>query len=182
MKLKKRLLILFLALLCTFTFTNLIFAVTHNTTYLPYGPLVVDPWATQPLGAPWCFDTCMKIVLKDAQQKNLVNPLGGGFNIQNINTIVGAPVPEELVHRVLLNNDAIGEIGTINDAPQAQRQAFLGHITNFFDYYLGNIAVHQRIGGINDNRKINLLNGLLGVALGNELDDLWGNLDANTKK
>jgi len=36
----------------------------------------------------------MKIVLRDAQQKNLVNPLGGRFNIQNINAIVEAPVPE----------------------------------------------------------------------------------------
>ena len=183
MKLKKKFLTLFLAILCTFSSTNFIFAVVNHTSYQPYGLLVADPWALQPPDAPWCFDTCMKIVLKDAQQKNLVHPLGGGFNIPNINTIVGAPVSEEeIVREVLLNNNAIGEIGTIEHAQQVHRQAFLGHITNFFDYYLGNIAVHQRIGGINDNRKINLLNGLLGVALGNELNDLWGNLDANTRK
>jgi len=67
-------------------------------------------------------------------------------------------------------------------AQQAQRQAFFGHITSFFDYYLGNIAVHQRIGGINDNRKIGLLNGLLEVALEDELNDLWSSLGADTKK
>ena len=75
MKLKKRLLILFLALLCTFSSTNFIFAVVHHTSYQPYGLLFADPWALQPQGAPWCFDTCMKIVLKDAQQKNLAHPL-----------------------------------------------------------------------------------------------------------
>ena len=62
------------------------------------------------------------------------------------------------------------------------RQAFLGHITRFFDYYLGNRAVNNRIVNMNDIRKTGLLNGLLGVALADELDDLWGNLDANTKK
>ena len=182
-EIEEKFLTLFLAILCTFSSTNFIFAVVNHTSYQPYGLLLADPWALQPQGAPWCFDTCMKIVLKDAQQKNLAHPLGDGFNIQNINAIINAPVPEEeIVREVLLNNNAIGEIGTIEHAQQVHRQAFLGHITNFFDYYLGNRSVHQRIGGINDSRKINLLNGLLGVALGDEMDDLWGNLDINTRK
>lgn len=183
MKLKKKFLTLFLAILCTFSSTNFIFAVVNHTSYQPYGLLLADPWALQPQGAPWCFDTCMKIVLKDAQQKNLAHPLGDGFNIQNINAIINAPVPEEeIVHRVLLSNHAISETGTINNAPQMYRQTFLGHITNFFDYYLGNKAVHGRIETTDNSRKINLLNGLLGVALGDEMDDLWGNLDINTRK
>lgn len=63
MKLEKRLLILFLALLCTFTFTNLIFAVVHHTTY----QIQNNAWERQPDEATWCFNTCMKIVLRDAQ-------------------------------------------------------------------------------------------------------------------
>ena len=181
-KLKKKFLTLFLAILCTFTSTNFIFAVVHHTSYQPY-LLFADPWALQPQRAPWCFDSCMKIVLKDAQQKNLSHPLGEGFNIPNINAIVGALVPEEeIVHRVLLSNHAIGEAGKINNAPAEQYQAFVGHITNFFDYYLGNRTVHGRIAVVDNSRKFNLLNGLLGVALEDEMDDLWQHLDANTRK
>ena len=183
--LKKRFLTLFLAVLSTFTFTNFIFAAVHHTSYQPcnVGTNALDPWALQPPDAPWCFDTCMKIVLKDVQEKNQANPLAGNFNMPNINAIVSAQVPEEeIVREVLLNNNAIGEIGTIEHAQQVHRQAFLGHITNFFDYYLGNKAVHGRIETTDNSRKINLLNGLLGVALGEEMDDLWGNLNANTRK
>ena len=124
----------------------------------------------------------MKIVLKDAQQKNSAHPLGEGFNIPNINAIIGTPVPEEIVHRVLLSNHAIGEAGIINNAPVEHYQAFVEHITNFFDYYLGNRTVHGRIAVVDNSRKFNLLNGSLGVALEDEMDDLWQHLNANTRK
>ena len=183
MKLKKKFLTLFLAILCTFSSTNFIFAVVNHTSYQPYGLLVADPWALQPPDAPWCFDTCMKIVLKDVQEKNQANPLAGNFNMPNINAIVSAQVPEEeIVRRVLLDNHAMGETDTIKNALGAYRDAFLGHVTNFFDYYLGNRTVHGKVGNIDNMKKINLLNGLLGVALGDEMDDLWGNLDINTRK
>ncbi len=181
-KLKKKLLTLFLAMLYTFTSTNFIFAVVHHTLYQPYNveTNTFEQWAAQPQGAPWCFDSCMKIVLKDVQAKN---PLGGGFNIPNINAIVGAPVPEEeIVHRVLLSNHAIGEIGTINSALEKTRNAFLEQTFHFCDYYLGNRVVHERIRQADVNKRVNVLNGLLGMALNNEMDDLWGHLNANTKK
>lgn len=172
-------------MLSTFTSTNFIFAVDHYTSYQPYGPLVQypDTWALQPQGAPWCFDTCMKIVLRDAKEKNQVSHLGGNFDIPAINTIVSVQVPEEeIVHRVLLDNHAMGETDTIKDAIDAHRDAFLWYVTNFFDYYLGNRTVHGKVGNIDNMKKIGLLNGLLEVALEDELNDLWSSLDADTRK
>lgn len=172
-------------MLSTFTSTNFIFAAIHHTSYQPcnVGTSAVDPWALQPRKAPWCFDTCMKIVLRDVQEKNRANPLAGNFNMPNINAIVSAQVPEEeIVHRVLLDNHAMGETDTIKDAIDAHRDAFLRYATNFFDYYLGNRTVHGKVGNIDNTRKVGLLNGLLGVALEDELNDLWNSLDSDIKK
>ena len=184
--LKKRFLTLLLAVLSTFTSTNFIFAAVHHTSYQPcnVGTNAVDPWALQPPDAPWCFDTCMKIVLKDYKQKNIAN-FTGQLNPQqtNINAIIEAPVPEEeIVHRVLLDNHAMGETDTIKNALGAYRDAFLGHVTNFFDYCLGNRTVHGKVGNIDNMKKIGLLNGLFEVALEDELNDLWSSLDADTRK
>ena len=184
-KLKKKFLTLFLAILCTFTSTNFIFAVVHSTSYQPYNIVshTFDPWALQPQRAPWCFDSCMKIVLKDIQQKNLAHPLGDGFNITNINAIVGAPVPEEeIVHRVFLDNNAIGETGTISNALEEIRNDFLVQTLHFSDYYLGNRDVHEKIAQADIYKKVNVLNSLLGIASEDELNDLWANLNVNTKK
>lgn len=83
---------------------------------------------------------------------------------------------------MFLDNNTIGEIGTISNASLIHRQAFLRAAWSFCDYYLGNRDIHQRIGATNDSRKTKMLNGLLGVALEDELNNLWGNLDANTRK
>ena len=42
--------------------------------------------------------------------------------------------------------------------------------------------MHGKVGNIDNMKKIGLLNGLLEVALEDELNDLWSSLDADTRK
>lgn len=183
---KKKFLTLFLAILCTFTSTNFIFAVVQHTSYQPYNitSYTFDPWALQPQGAPWCFDTCMKIVLKDYKQKNLATFTEPLTQHQiNINTIINDHLPEEeIVHRVFLDNNAIGETRTISNTLEEIRNDFLVQTLHFSDYYLGNRDVHEKIARADVYKRVNVLNSLLGVASEDELNDLWANLSANTKK
>ena len=76
----------------------------------------------------------------------------------------------------------MGETDTIKDAIDAHRDAFFWYVTNFFDYYLGNRTVRGKVANIDNMKKIGLLNGLLGVAVEDELNDLWSSLDADTRK
>ena len=76
----------------------------------------------------------------------------------------------------------MGEIGTINNALRGIRNNFLEQTLRFSDYYLGNRAIHERIAHADTPKRVGILNGLLGIALEDELNDLWGNLNANTKK
>ena len=53
--------------------TNVTFATDYTTSYCPAkidsGKYIVDAWAKQPEGAPWCLIVRMKIVLNDIMNK-----------------------------------------------------------------------------------------------------------------
>jgi hypothetical protein len=196
-----------------FVWSNTVLAANFTTSYGPWinegtesepNMVVESPFALQRPGYPWCMNTCMKMVLKNALQRHLgtgttlLNANGPGeasIDFAKINALINPEdaaihmpsrydIEGKIVKNVLLNGKAIGEIGTFSAADAPVQGEFRDLIRELFGFCLvADKVAEERVKATNTSREFNLLNGLLWSTKGTDLQTLvWEKLNDNTRK